>query len=751
MNPRIAKRARAVWDVVGIDGVLTALVVIVCANVPLLAGPGIESALVLGVVVPPAIAGRAAARASMRGDAYAARIADACLRAATLAVVASALLVVRSLVGDACAPFAGLVYMALGPLAGFVFAALVGVVAQRLARTRGRAITLAVTIPLSFIVLGGYELYATPGVFLYSPFAGHLPGVLYDRTLGLPPPYLTYRLASALAMIGLGALTTMRGPAWAEPRRFAIGWLGLALAAACSFSGPSLGHRASVAHIRETLGARVDTERCVLYVPREMHIAERRRHARDCDFHVASIERWLGVRRSGRAEVYFYRSAEEKRRLMGAADTDVAKPWRGEAHLVSEPWPHPVLRHELAHVVAAEVGSGPFRIAGSGGGFVPSPGLIEGLAVAASGESRDGLGPDAWSHAMLELEILPSMQTLLGLGFLGEAPSTAYVASGSFLAFVRRTEGRRAIRDAYRRGGFDASRLAALERAWHVSLRATPLPDGALEMARVRFERKGLFSAICPNLIAGLRGELGLARQSGDEREVSRVCRAILALDANDAGARVARIGSLAREGRIREAREARDALARNDRVPTPVIAAADLALADAALERGDLGTARAAYDALLRTPLSEDTLRVVEVKRVAIDASVAERDAILEIVIGRRGRAASGALAVHLGHRLDAMRGDGLGAYLVGRQLVNDSRFAHAVPLLKDAERRGLPTPRLVRENARLLALALEGSAACEEAATRYAAMQRDPWLRIDALLARERADACAARRRAH
>jgi hypothetical protein len=431
VNPRIAKRARAVWDVVGIDGVLTALVVIVCANVPLLAGPGIESALVLGVVVPPAIAGRAAARASMRGDAYAARIADACLRAATLAVVASALLVVRSLVGDACAPFAGLVYMALGPLAGFVFAALVGVVAQRLARTRRRAITLAVTIPLSFIVLGGYELYATPGVFLYSPFAGHLPGVLYDRTLGLPPPYLTYRLASALAMIGLGALTTMRGPAWAEPRRFAIGWLGLGLAAACSFSGPSLGHRASVAHIRETLGARVDTERCVLYVPREMHIAERRRHARDCDFHVASIERWLGVRRSGRAEVYFYRSAEEKRRLMGAADTDVAKPWRGEAHLVSEPWPHPVLRHELAHVVAAEVGSGPFRIAGSGGGLVPSPGLIEGLAVAASGESRDGLGPDAWSHAMLELEILPSMQTLLGLGFLGEAPSTAYVASGS--------------------------------------------------------------------------------------------------------------------------------------------------------------------------------------------------------------------------------------------------------------------------------------------------------------------------------
>lgn len=735
-------KLRALARFVHVDGLVTLTVAVACGFVPLLAGPGVESALCLGVLVPPFVAGTSAARAARVLGPLAGKLLAEGMRGACLAVLASAILLGRSLLGHACEPWHGLRYLALGPLFGFVLAAIVGVCAAHVIGRPRLAVTAAALVPVTFVLLGGYELYATPGVFLYSPFAGLLPGVLYDPTIELPAPYVTYRALTTFLLGAIGTLASIDGALVRAPRRMAVASALLVLVALGALRGEALGHRASASYIRETLGARAFGERCVLYVPREMHVFERRLHVRDCDFHVASLERWLGVRRTRRAHVYFYRSAEEKRRLMGAADTDVAKPWRGEAHLVREAWPHPVLRHELAHVIAAEASPGPFHV--SMHGFIPSPGLIEGLAVAASHESRDGLGPDAWSRAMLELRVLPRMQTLLGLGFLGEAPSTAYVASGSFLAFVHTTQGKDAVRGAYARGGFPPAQLERLERAWHAYLRRVPMPEGALALARVRFERRGMFSAICPHVIARLRGELSLARASGDEPTVRGVCAQILALDPNDASARVARVGALAREGRIAEAARAREALLQDRRLPSPYISAVDLAFADAAVERGEFDRAREAYDALLRAGLTEDALRVIEVKRLALDAPPPERRRILDIVLGRNGLGASSALAVHLGHGLTAMRADGLGPYLVGRQLVNDARFAYAVRVLREAERRGLPTVRLARENARLLALALEGSGECEEAEKRYSALAADAYAGIEASLHRESAAAC-------
>ena len=50
--------------------------------------------------------------------------------------------------------------------------------------------------------------------------------------------------------------------------------------------------------------------------------------------------------------------------------------------MAAAPYPHPVIGHELAHVLAGSFGEGPFRVAGAAGGLVPNPGLIEGVAVA---------------------------------------------------------------------------------------------------------------------------------------------------------------------------------------------------------------------------------------------------------------------------------------------------------------------------------------------------------------------------------
>jgi AraC-like DNA-binding protein len=89
-------------------------------------------------------------------------------------------------------------------------------------------------------------------------------------------------------------------------------------------------------------------------------------------------------------------------------------------------------------------------------------------------------------------------------------------------------------------------------------------------------------------------------------------------------------------------------------------------------------------------------------VKRLALGASQAEQDLIYQMLLGQ----SSSPVVVHLAQTLASVRDDGLGQYLEARQLMGQNRFALALPLLQEAKRLGLPTPRLERELSRLLGI---------------------------------------------
>src|SRR5262249_41719245 len=159
--------------------------------------------------------------------------------------------------------------------------------------------------------------------------------------------------------------------------------------------------------IAADLGARIAGERCDVLYSSAVRQEEARLFARDCDGQVRAVERYFEIGTTGRYTVYLFRDASEKRRLMGAADTLIAKPWRREVYVQVAGFPHPVLGHELAHAIAGTFAVGPLRVAGGRSGYRINPGLIEGLAVAASPGEDEDLTPSEWSRAMLDLSLLP--------------------------------------------------------------------------------------------------------------------------------------------------------------------------------------------------------------------------------------------------------------------------------------------------------------------------------------------------------
>jgi hypothetical protein len=529
-----------------IVGTLTALGL---CFAPLLGAPGIESALVLGLLLPPfagAIGARVvddARRRAQRGEPAAVGqvLADASVAALLTFLPPSGVLLLNTLRVPVCAPLEGLGFLALGPGISVLLASAVGAALGALVPRVRLATALAALFPVGMAALELYGFYATPAVYAYGHLLGYFPGTLYDPDITLTLAYTSFRIVSLAWWLALlSGLLAILGPAlrprWQTTRErwhlaLAAGVL-VALGLAAAGEGHRFGHWSTAETITEALGGELAGERCDLVYPREIPIADATRLLADCDFRIRRAEQVLGVRQASRVTAFFFRSADEKRRLMGASNTYVAKPWRDEVYLQVSEWPHPVLFHEIVHVVAGNIGRGPFRIAGRVGGWLPSPAIIEGIAVAAAWESRQGLTPHQWARAMLEAELAPPLASVQGLRFLLQPSSRAYTASGSFVRWLMDTEGPAAARRLYL-DGWDAALagrpLEEAEAEWHRFLREeVPLPDEARALARARFEQPGIFGQVCPHRVANLRAELGGDLAAGDDAAAAATCREIL-------------------------------------------------------------------------------------------------------------------------------------------------------------------------------------------------------------------------------
>ena len=691
-----------------------AIVGLVLAFVPLLAVHGVESALALGLLLPPWVAAAAARYTEQHRGTRGIDLMLGAIGAGLLIwAIPVGLLALSSLRIRQCAPGEGLAFMVLGPGIGCALAACAGVwVAGATSRPRLSA-WIAAAVPVGAALLGLWAFYATPTVYVFGAFAGYFPGAIYDDLVQVPTRYLTYRATTLVAVLALAiAFDALWDPASGklEVRRRGRRYLGalivsagaLGLVAASYRHGDQLGHWVSEAYLIERLGKTEAGRHCVVHMPRETPPENAKRLLDDCDFHVERTRKLVGLSSSEPVTAYFFRNQNEKKDLIGIGRTLIAKPWRGEVYLQAAGWPHPVLGHEITHAVLGEVGRGPFSVAATLGGLVPNSGIVEGAAVALAWDLRDDLDPDQWSKIMLDREELPPASAVMSVQFSALPARRAYMSSGSLVRFLIATRGMEALLDAYGKGTIDG--LDELEAAWHDYLQEVPVTSQERGIAEVELARPSIFSAVCPHELAKLRAHLSGDAAARDDLRTIETCRAILEINQHEPRAQAALVGALARTERADEALTELDALRAAMSAPKPIVAAALEQYADASWSLGKLDEAVALYEELLTLPRTDGAARQSEVKGLALKGAPAERDLIYEIFLGR----SSSPVVVHLAQSLAASRSDGLGQYLAARQLVGQNRFALALPLLEDATRLGLPTLRLRRELSRVLGTTL-------------------------------------------
>ena len=713
--------------------VFAALLGVTLAFVPLLAVHGVESALAMGLLLPPWAAATAASyvlrnRANRGIDLMFGGMGAGLLIWAVSAVI----LAVNALRVRQCAPGEGLAFIVFGPAIGCALGASVGVWVGASVRRARIAPLAAAAIPVGATLLGLWAFYATPTVYLFGAFAGYFPGAIYDDLVRLPTRYLTYRASIMVAVLALAVLfdalwDSSVGALQLKSRvRSRLGAVlvsigVLSIVGASYWHGDELGHWVSEEYLVERLGKTEKGRRCIVHMPRETSPEDARRLLEDCDFHVERTHRLTGVRADEPVTAYFFRNQNEKKDLIGIGRTLIAKPWRREVYLQMSRWPQPVLGHEIVHAVLSNAGRGPFAVAATWGGLIPNPGIIEGAAVALAWDIRDDLDPDQWSRIMLDREELPPARSLMSLRFSSLPARRAYMAAGSLIRFLMADRGMEAFLGAYGQGRIAA--LAELETKWHAYLGEVSVTPHERGVAEVALAQPSIFSSVCPHALAELRADLHDDAAARDDARVLQTCREILDIERSEAQARAALVGALARTSQGDEALAELDRLREEMNAPKPIVADALEAYADANWTLGRYEEARALYDELLALPRTDGPSRQSEVKKLALAGDTLQRDLIYQMLLGRT----SSVVAVHIAQELADLRDDGLGPYLEARQLVGQNHYALALPLLQEAKRRGLPTLRLDRELSRLLGVAYFALGQYDESA---AAWEARSWL---------------------
>jgi hypothetical protein len=674
---------------------------------------------------------------------------------AALLGLCAGILAVAQLWQPTCDPWTGLAFFALGPGVSGLLGLIAGLHGGLLA-TRPRRQRLIAAAPLGFcLALGLWRLYADPVVYALDPFFGYIAGPIYDEAIPLGGRYLWFRvynlvaaLAAVLALrLWIGPDLRPRPLAAARELPWTLAGFALSLALALSFGLRPTHHgfHADVESLSQhLLGTRVTEHFVIHYAPNSATARDLEMVAAEHEFAWHRLERLLGEAPPAPVHSFVFPSPEAKRALIGAGNTEVAPPWRGHIYLNEQPFPHRVMHHELAHAFSYNFGDPVFGASARLGldGLRFNLALIEGFATALAPRSEGALDLHDQAAILERLGLRPELAEIMGLGFWGKASRRAYTAAGSFCLWLLETRGTPAFAALYRSAGdFEAAygaSLAALERDWLAFLAARPLRPQDIEAQRQRFKQRAIFQRPCAHRAAELVAEANLAQARGDAPKRIGALQSLCAVEPEQPEHRLALALAQAQSGMLADADATLAALDGFADLTDTVLALQDERRGDLALARGDLAVADAVYGRALTRGLNEAHQRQLQLKREGAGDPALARQllAYFDPFEPNPEHPHEAVIRLHVALQIAGTPGRAaLGAYLVGRQLLNVGQGAAALVHLERAMAPGpgepaLPGPELRRGAGLMLLEAAVRARSYDRARAVLADLERDPAL---------------------
>ena len=571
-----------------------------------------------------------------------------------------------------CSLTQGFILFLLLPVPAVLFtnalALMIGVLFGRWQKTIFTILTLFI---LSHILI---RTFATPQIFAFNPILGFFPGITYDESLNITGRLALYRIgtlvvAGLLVVLADLVIKRRRNEHVASAELFA-GSLGFVLITGMFFFSNDLGFSSSERFISRKLGGVDSTEHFIIHYPEALLSTEKAQELASLhEFYYSLIARELRVRPARRIDSFVYASAEQKGRLIGAAGTDISKPWLWQLHINLEDVDG-ALKHELVHVMAADFGFPLVRVS-------VNSGLIEGLATAVERVEYDET-LHRLAAQIFALGQNPDMESLFSLtGFMKAHGATSYVLAGSFCRYLIDQYGIRRFKWLYRTGsftGFYNKDLPELIAEWKRFI-AEPKPAGhELYKASYLFQRPSIFGKECARVIANLNMRTRGLLRDGKFGDAASTSQQSLDLTVSPE-AIFQHATALYRQSRFEETIQF--SLARlADSSVANVLLPLYLTVGDSYWSEGRIDDARAAFDRLYSMHLNLGWDEAVGIRQASL-LDPGSRDIMLEFF---RSDMSDSIRCEWLKARIDSGRHAPLLHYVLGRTLMGLDRYREAI-----------------------------------------------------------------------
>ncbi len=414
----------------------------------------------------------------------------------------------------------GLLFYLLLPVLSCVAVTAAGVFFALLLKKRWIAFIAYIATLILSCIPTLINLIFHPPVFAYHPILGYFPGPIYDSVIQITSAFIFSRtetliLAALFTSISVITCEVGRETGFIPKLRlrnlncFSTRRSSMALCVMYSlivclifvevFSG-KLGIRPSRSEIEKTLGGYRETSHFEIYYSQELE-DEIQLFSDDCEFQYSQVSRYFQSDISRKVKAYLYSTPEQKKKLIGAGNTYVEDPFGYGFHIHAQGFPHPVLKHELAHVFTADWS--PWRVS-------LNVGIHEGIAVAADW-NEGKLTVHQWAKAMRELNVAPPLSSVMGLGFWRHAGSRSYLLAGSFVRFLVDRYGIEKFIKVFPLGNLSKAYMKdfdELEQEWIGFLTTeVSLQEYDYTYAQRRLKRGGIFEQVCAHEMASLSHE----------------------------------------------------------------------------------------------------------------------------------------------------------------------------------------------------------------------------------------------------
>lgn len=612
----------------------------------------------------------------------------------------------------------GFVFFLLLPVISCAYATALGIFYGLWLKKRWAAYLAYLGYIFATLLALAYNLIFHPPVFGYHSTFGYFPGPIYDERIAISGTLLIARATTLLlAWIFLSlAINTLEvgRHTQLEPRlnwknlyrfkpRFADLNHRIRLIALIALFGliflfrGELGLRPTRGYIESKLGGMKETTHFKIYYEQGSKVEEDMEWiAQDHEFRYDQLIRYFQIRPAKKVQSYIYTSPAQKKRLVGARGTSVEDPLGYGFHINYEDFPHPVMKHELAHALTADWH--PFLKVSL------KIGLHEGIAVAADW-SEGKLTAHQWSRAMQQLDIAPEMSQIMGLGFWGQASGQSYTLAGSFVRFLIERYGVEKAKRVFPTGNFEevyGKSLAELEGEWNEFLQTVPLTEADLEIAAHRFDRPSVFQKPCAHEIAQLSSEAWRAYQRTDMTTAVRLFEQVYQFDPDNPRHLRGLMYAHYHTGDYPSTLEWVSRIIEHPQASMNRVAEAKNVEGNVYWQRGERESARSRYQEVFALHTSDALDREAQAKLTTLALGSPDiEDKIKQVLIGQ----SSNRLKMTLLHEvIDALPEWGLGYYLIGRQLYFDQEYATSNQYLSKAASLEFPPHSLVVENIRLI-----------------------------------------------